>query len=1497
MNARTLGLLLYLFLLLFLAAPAAWGATNISGNITTDTTWTVAGSPYILTGDVGVGSSTGATLTIEAGVTVKLNTNAHFLINHYNKGALVANGTAADPILLTANNSTSAGAWFGLRFGSIAGAPASSMSYVTVEYAGSNLHSLGGITVVGLAPALDHVTSRNHQYAGIKIEGGAPTIASSTVRDNGGPGIYFTGGDATLTDVDLISNTGIAVSAPAMTQLNGMTGISATGNGTNVVEYRGADLTASRTWKTSAIPYLVTGSIHVKAASAPILTIEAGNTIRFAANSQIAVNWQNKGGLAANGTSSAPILFTSSAASPTAGAWWGLYFGETAGGPASTLSYATIEYGGYPAAERGGVTIHNVTPTFDHVTIRNSAFAGAAIHGAGASFVDSSITGSAGHGIYCLNAATLTLTNTAFTNNAGYAVTAPVASVFNDTTGISASGNTPAGRDAIELRGGDLSTSRTWTASAIPYVVTGSVLVRGSSSPILTIAPGNTIRFAANSQIAVNYQNKGGLVANGTSTAPILFTSNVASPVAGSWWGLYFGEFAGAPASSVSHATIEYGGYTAAERGGVTIHNVTPTFTNVTIRNSAYAGAALHGAGITLTDSTITGSSGPGIRGLNPATLTLTDSTFTNNAGYAVSAHPMSTFAALTGLSASGNGAGRDSIELRQGVISADKSWPLSSLPYVITGSVDVYGAAGPILTIAAGNTIRFNAGAQLLCNHNGRGGIQAHGTAGAPILFTSNGTLTAGYWIGLWFGPIASPPQSSVSYAIVEYGGNGSRGGITVNAGSPLFDHLVLRENTYAGLVSYNTSSARITNTHFYNNPAGIRTFDQSTVVAKLNYWNNTAGPCFAGSCASGQQSVTSATQYEPWLTSTPTEPQFVADSVQKNRAFSPAIGAVTTVDYTTALTGDAVVTIRNASNTVVRTFNTTGTSGQFAWDGKNGSGVLQPDGTYSYEIAATATSQPAAAIARGVAVIDSTRALTLSNPAANYAFFSPNADSVQDTVTVTAATNYDDAAWTLSVLDSSSSVVRTQSGTGTAVSYTWDGKNSGGAVQPDGLYTLRLDVAEGTAAVQKSTSSTLDVTLPALNIATPAASAVLSNVYTNGETLVIPTGSVTDTNLQNWTFDLGSGASPTSWGLIGSGWGPVTSGNLAGWQSANSANGTYSMRLLAWDKAGNFAIVHRSPLTLGNFKITMNTYQFNVATGGTVTYTSTIPFALTETVVVKNEAGTVVRNLVPGVARAANTYNDAFNGRNDANALLPDGPYFYIATVTDGTHTLTWDRSEDFRTNEYGSWNDNLNIQAYDPFDNKPMTFNYNFAQPGRVSIATSTSPGSVIGNCLQPSATFFCPVIERWEPSGPQTFTWSGIDHTGGFRTIRSAAIVIGTNKWPKNASLMYGAKGKVTTVKVTPRVFGPAAGTQTIEFDLTTHQSQPAEVSIALVNLSTLSTLRTLTLTNQAAGHVTTTWNGRADNGMWVAPGYYAVVVSATDAQGNVLRGEILTQIQY
>lgn len=65
--------------------------TNVSGIVSSNTTWNQAGSPYILTGNLGV--KEGVILTIEQGVTVNIN-NYFIQVN----GTLNARGSSSNPI-------------------------------------------------------------------------------------------------------------------------------------------------------------------------------------------------------------------------------------------------------------------------------------------------------------------------------------------------------------------------------------------------------------------------------------------------------------------------------------------------------------------------------------------------------------------------------------------------------------------------------------------------------------------------------------------------------------------------------------------------------------------------------------------------------------------------------------------------------------------------------------------------------------------------------------------------------------------------------------------------------------------------------------------------------------------------------------------------------------------------------------------------------------------------------------------------------------------------------------------------------------------------------------------------------------------------------------------------------------------------------------------------------------------------------------------------------
>jgi len=144
-------------------------ATNVSGDILTDTTWSKAGSPYIVKSSILVVN--GVTLTIEPGVAVKFDGFYALAID----GALIARGTGAENITFTTNKPGQY--WGGLEFraGSsnavydvngnyISG---SILQYCLVEYTSGTTWGNAAIRMTDAHPLIDHCTVNNNQTRGI----------------------------------------------------------------------------------------------------------------------------------------------------------------------------------------------------------------------------------------------------------------------------------------------------------------------------------------------------------------------------------------------------------------------------------------------------------------------------------------------------------------------------------------------------------------------------------------------------------------------------------------------------------------------------------------------------------------------------------------------------------------------------------------------------------------------------------------------------------------------------------------------------------------------------------------------------------------------------------------------------------------------------------------------------------------------------------------------------------------------------------------------------------------------------------------------------------------------------------------------------------------------------------------------------------------------------------------------------------------------------------
>jgi len=199
------------------ATPMPGSGTQVGGHISTNSTWSAANSPYLVVNSILI--DTGAVLTIEPGVTVKFKSDLAMVVN----GTLIAQGTAAKPILMTAQDGPIAGKWGYLLFNNLSNdatfdaggnyIAGSILQYVTVEYSGGADGVDGTIRLDSAAPFIDHCTIQNNSDNGIKVvNNGSPRLTNNLITKNEagtsdhGSGIYVEGSGSVIISYNTISD-------------------------------------------------------------------------------------------------------------------------------------------------------------------------------------------------------------------------------------------------------------------------------------------------------------------------------------------------------------------------------------------------------------------------------------------------------------------------------------------------------------------------------------------------------------------------------------------------------------------------------------------------------------------------------------------------------------------------------------------------------------------------------------------------------------------------------------------------------------------------------------------------------------------------------------------------------------------------------------------------------------------------------------------------------------------------------------------------------------------------------------------------------------------------------------------------------------------------------------------------------------------------------------------------------------------------------------------
>jgi hypothetical protein len=314
--------------------------------------------------------------------------------------------------------------------------------------------------------------------------------------------------------------------------------------------------------------------------------------------------------------------------------------------------------------------------------------------------------------------------------------------------------------------GGIIVSDLTLTKACSPYIISDFIAVNAGA--VLTIEPGVALRFADTVGIDVGRGGEGKLVAVGTATEPIIFTSDMSPPLPGDWRAirLFDGTLAG---TKIAYAKLDYCG---ADRNGCIVGDGL-TANLVTLDNLTIGHVSPDADGILEYDA--------------ESNIVITNSTFNDIASdrFAISVQAPS----FAGIGTSNTFNDGSMIEVLGGTVSSTTTWANPGTVIAVTDNLFVDGPDKPVLTLGPGVTLAFAAQypATTFGIGNATGGkLVAVGTTSDHVVITSLASeQNQGDWVGIEVWPEGA---AQFRYADISYAGSyGTSGGdlIVVNANS----------------------------------------------------------------------------------------------------------------------------------------------------------------------------------------------------------------------------------------------------------------------------------------------------------------------------------------------------------------------------------------------------------------------------------------------------------------------------------------------------------------------------------------------------------------------------------------------------------------------------------------------------------------------------------------------------------------------------------------
>jgi hypothetical protein len=677
------------------------------------TTWTLAGSPYVVVGDVEVrgnlntGSDRTSTLVVQPGVRVLFEPGTGLFVG--DDTGIVAGHSgrlqATAATFISNRIAPAPGDWKGIRFGDTAtdGGTNNFLDGCTVEWAGGG-GALAAVVVNLSTPEFRNGTAvRATTSGGVHVSAGGVTISNSEIEGGSGPALRLLGASSlSLTGTTLHKGTYPVQIQPnvVLTALSGNTALSYAPERHGIAVEGGlmgnSSGPQSRNWPGGDLPYIVLGDLTVRGdlntGSDRTSTSVIGQTgipaeVRFNSGAGLLIGDDSgivaghSGKLLATG-----VTFKGNTTIPFAGFWKGIYFADTATEGGLVLDGCVVEGAG-GSGSTGAVAVNLTTVVLRNGTvIRLTGNVGLRLSSNDftvATVTGGEIEGGSAPAVQALGRSTLSLMGVTL-RNGNYPVQIQPNVTLAALSGNIASGYIPE-RNGIAVEGGLMGNSsgpqsRTWPGGDLPYIVLGDLTVRGNlntgSDRTSTLVIGNgqaaEVRFEPGTGLFVG--DDSGIVRGHSArlqAAGVSFKENSTTPAAGFWKGIYFGNTVLAGESFLDNCTVEGAGGAGAP-AAVAINATSLTLRNGTaIRRVGNVGLHLSASGsssVTVVGGEIEGGSGPAVWALGFSSLSLTGVALSRGT-YPVQIQPNVILTALSGNAATGYAFERSGIAVEGGLM------------------------------------------------------------------------------------------------------------------------------------------------------------------------------------------------------------------------------------------------------------------------------------------------------------------------------------------------------------------------------------------------------------------------------------------------------------------------------------------------------------------------------------------------------------------------------------------------------------------------------------------------------------------------------------------------------------------------------------------------------------------------------------------------------------------------------------------------------------